>query len=67
MWGASANPDSSRANSRRTRPASPTPTSLADSVEANAIPRPLKPAGNWCIFFRFEDGVPVGVSLVDYH
>ena len=39
MWGASANPDSSRANSRRTRPASPTPTSLADSVEANAVHR----------------------------
>ena len=27
----------------------------------------VRVSGNWRIVFRFEDGVPVGVTLVDYH
>lgn len=27
----------------------------------------VRVSGNWRIVFRFEGGVPVGVTLVDYH
>ena len=27
----------------------------------------VRVSGNWRIVFRFENGVPVGVTLVDYH
>ena len=27
----------------------------------------VRVSGNWRVVFRFEDGVPVGVTLVDYH